>query len=103
MRHVIITLALLVGLNLSAQEKKAYQLEDGRIKVEQFYPSGQLQQVSFYWNGVGTGTWLKYDEQGNLTAQAEVKNGRPIKVIRFENGITTIIDRKKKSITQVKQ
>ena len=80
-----------------------YQLEDGRIKVEQFYPSGQLQQVSFYWNGVGTGTWLKYDEQGNLTAQAEVKNGRPVKVIRFENGITTIIDRKKKSITQVKQ
>lgn len=102
MRHVIITLALLVGLNLSAQEKKAYHLEDGRVKVEQFYPNGQLQQVSFYWNGVGTGTWLKYDEQGTLIAQAEVKNGRPTKVIRFENGITTIIDRKKNSITQIK-
>lgn len=103
MRHVIITLALLIGLNLSAQEKKAYQLEDGRIKVEQFYPNGQLQQISFYWEGVGTGTWLKYDEQGILIAQAEVKNGRPVKVIRFENGITTIIDRKKNSITQIKQ
>ena len=55
MRQIIITLALLVGLNLSAQEKKAYYLEDGRVKVEQFYPSGELQQVSFYWEGVATG------------------------------------------------
>ena len=58
MKHIIITLVLLIGLNLNAQEKKAYQLENGSIKVEQFYPNGELQQVSFYWNGVGIGTWL---------------------------------------------
>ena len=102
MRKLIITLVLLIGLNLNAQEKKAYQLENGSIKVEQFYPNGQLQQVSFYWDGVGIGTWLKYDEQGNLIAKAKIENGSPVKLFRYENGITTIIDRKKNSITRIK-
>lgn len=102
MKHIIITLVLLIGLNLNAQEKKAYQLENGSIKVEQFYPNGELQQVSFYWNGVGIGTWLKYDEQGNLIAKAKIENGSPVKLFRYEDGITTIIDRKKNSITRIK-
>jgi antitoxin component YwqK of YwqJK toxin-antitoxin module len=102
MKHIIITLALLLGLNLSAQEKKAYQLENGSIRVEQFYSNGQLQQVSFYLEGKAFGTWLKYDEQGNLIAKAKIENGSPVKLFRYENGITTIIDRKKNSITRIK-
>tara|TARA_R100000479_G_scaffold174327_2_gene122317 strand:+ start:298 stop:609 length:312 start_codon:yes stop_codon:yes gene_type:complete len=102
MRKLIITLVLLIGLNLNAQEKKAYQLENGSIKVEQFYPNGELQQVSFYWNGVGTGTWLKYDEQGNLIVKAKIENGSPVKLFRYKDGITTIIDRKKNSVTRIK-
>ena len=102
MKQFIITLTLLLGLNLSAQEQKAYQLEDGSIRLEQFYSNGKIQQVSYYWGEVGIGTWLKYDEQGNLIAKAEMKNGRPIKIFRYENGITTIIDRKNNSITKIK-
>ena len=102
MKQFIITLALLLGLNLSAQEKKAYQLENGSIRVEQFYPNGQLQQVSFYLEGEAFGTWLKYDEQGNLISKARIENGRPVKLFRYEDGITTIIDRKNNSITKIK-
>ena len=102
MRQIIITLALLLGLNLSAQEKKAYQLENSSIRVEQFYPNGQLQQVSFYLEGVAFGTWLKYDEQGNIISKARIENGRPVKLFRYENGITTIIDRKNNSVTKIK-
>ena len=40
MKRIIITLALLIGLNLSAQNKKAYQLENGVVKIEQFYVTG---------------------------------------------------------------
>ena len=102
MKRIIITLVLLLGLNLNAQEKKAYQLEDGSIKVEQFYPNGQLQQVSFYLEGEAVGTWFKYNEQGNLISKAKIENGRPVKLFRYEDGITTIIDRKKNSITKIK-
>ena len=102
MKQFIITLALLLGLNLSAQEKKAYQLENGSIRVEQFYPNGQLQQVSFYLENEAFGTWLKYDKQGNLISKARIENGRPVKLFRYENGITTIIDRKNNSITKIK-
>ena len=102
MKRIIITLALLLGLNLNAQEKKAYQLENGSIKVEYFYPNGQLQQVSYFFKNQAIGTWLKYDQQGNLISKAKIENGRPIKLFRYEDGITTIIDRKKNSITKVK-
>lgn len=103
MRQIIITLVLLLGLNLSAQEKKAYQLENGIIKVEQFYATGGIQQISYYLEGMGVGTWLKYDNKGNLTSKAEVKNGRPIKVTHYRDGYTTIINRKNNSVTKVKK
>ena len=102
MKRIIITLALLLGLNLSAQEQKAYQLENGIVKIEQFYATGEIQQISFYLEGQAFGTWLKYDQQGNLISKAKIENGRPVKLFHYENGITTIIDRKKNSVTQVK-
>jgi len=102
MKHIIITLILLIGLNLNAQEKKAYQLEDGSIKIEQFYFNGQLQQISFYLEGKAFGTWLKYDEQGNIISKAKIENGRPVKLFHYKDGITTIIDRKKNSVTRIK-
>jgi len=102
MKKLIITLLLLIGLNLSAQEKKAYQLENGSIRVEQFYPNGQLQQVSFYLEGEAFGTWLKYDEKGNLISKAKIENGSPVKLFHYKDGITTIIDRKKNSVTRIK-
>ena len=70
MKRIIITLALLLGLNLSAQEQKAYQLENGIVKIEQFYATGEIQQISFYLEGQAFGTWLKYDQQGNLISKA---------------------------------
>lgn len=103
MKHIIITLALLLGLSLSAQDKKAYQLENGVIRLETFYSNGNLAQISFYYNNEAYGTWLKYDELGNLVSKAEIKNGRPVKLFRYEDGITTIIDRKKNSVTRIKQ
>jgi len=102
MKHIIITLTLLLGLNLSAQEQKAYQLEDGTIRLEQFYSNGQIQQISYYWNRKGIGTWFKYDKQGNLIAKAKIENGRPVKIFHYENGYTTIINRKNNSITKIK-
>ena len=102
MTRLLLTLLLLFGLNLSAQEKKAYQLEDGTIRVESYYSNNQVKEISFYWENKPVGTWFKYDEQGNLIAKAEIKNGKPIKLFRYENGITTIIDRKKNSITKIK-
>ena len=56
MKRIIITLALLLGLNLSAQEQKAYQLENGVVKIEQFYATGEIQQISFYLEGQAFGT-----------------------------------------------
>lgn len=102
MRQIIITLVLLLGLNLSAQEKKAYQLENGIIKVEQFYVTGGIQQISYYLEGMGVGTWLKYDKQGNIISKAKIENGRPVKIFHYENGYTTIINRKNNSVTKVK-
>ena len=102
MKRIIITLALLLGLNLNAQEKKAYQLENGSIKVEHFYSNGQLQQVSYFFENQAIGTWLKYDQQGNLISKAKIENGRPIKLFRYKDGITTIIDRKRNSVTKIK-
>ncbi|NNE32491.1 MAG: hypothetical protein HKN40_08990 [Winogradskyella sp.] len=102
MKRIIITLALLLGLNLNAQETKAYQLENGSIKVEHFYSNGQLQQVSYFFENQAIGTWLKYDQQGNLISKAKIENGRPIKLFRYKDGITTIIDRKRNSVTKIK-
>ena len=95
MRQIIITLALLIGLNLSAQEKKAYQLENGSIRVETFYPNGQISQLSFYYNDQAIGTWKKYDELGNVTMKATMKNGRPAKITHYQNGNVIVIDRRK--------
>ena len=95
MRQIIITLALLIGLNLSAQEKKAYQLENGSIRVETLYPNGQISQVSFYYNDQAIGTWKKYDELGNITMKATMKNGRPAKITHYQNGNVIVIDRRK--------
>lgn len=95
MRQIIITLALLIGLNLSAQEKKAYQLENGSIRVETLYPNGQISQVSFYYNDQAIGTWKKYDELGNITMKATMKNGRPAKITHYQNGNVIVIDRRR--------
>ena len=95
MRQIIITLALLIGLNLSAQEKKAYLLENGSIRVETLYPNGQISQVSFYYNDQAIGTWKKYDELGNITMKATMKNGRPAKITHYQNGNVIVIDRRK--------
>lgn len=95
MRQIIITLALLIGLNLSAQEKKAYQLENGSIRVETLYPNGQISQVSFYYNDQAIGTWKKYDKLGNITMKATMKNGRPAKITHYQNGNVIVIDRRK--------
>ena len=95
MRQIIITLALLIGLNLSAQEKKAYMLENGSIRVETLYPNGQISQVSFYYNDQAIGTWKKYDELGNITMKATMKNGRPAKITHYQNGNVIVIDRRK--------
>ena len=102
MKKLILFTALLLGLNLSAQNRKVTQLENGTIKVEQYYDNGTMQQVSYYYNNIGVGTWLKYDEQGNLIAQAKMKNGRPEILTCYEDGVITIIDRKKRSITKMK-
>ena len=102
MRQIIITLVLLLGLNLSAQEKKAYQLENGIIKVEQFYATGGIQQVSFFIGEKAFGTWFKYDKQGNIISKAKIENGRPVKIFHYKNGYTTIINRKNNSITKIK-
>jgi antitoxin component YwqK of YwqJK toxin-antitoxin module len=102
MKRITITLALLLGLNLSAQEKKAYQLENGVVKIEQFYATGEIQQISFYLEGQAFGTWLKYDQHGNLISKAKIENGRPVKIFHYDDGITTIIDRKKNSVTKIK-
>lgn len=95
MKQFIITLTLLFGLNLSAQEKKAYQLENGSIKVETLYPNGQISQLSFYYNNQAIGTWKKYDELGNVTMKAKMENGRPVKITHYQNGNTIVIDRRK--------
>ena len=95
MRQIIITLALLIGLNLSAQEKKAYQLENGSFRVETLYPNGKISQVSFYYNDQAIGTWKKYDELGNITMKATMKNGRPVKITHYQNGNVIVIDRRK--------
>lgn len=95
MRQIIITLALLVGLNLSAQEKKAHKLENGLTKVETLYPNGKISQVSFYLEGKAFGTWKKYNESGNITMKAKMENGRPVKITHYQNGNTIVIDRRK--------
>lgn len=93
MRQIFITLALLVGLNLSAQEKKGYELEDGTIRIEEFYPDGKISQVSYYYNNKAVGTWVKYDELGQITMKARMKDGRPRKITYFQSGRTITIDR----------
>lgn len=95
MRQIIITLALLVGLNLSAQEKKAHKLENGLTRVETLYPNGKISQVSFYLEGKAFGTWKKYNESGNITMKAKMENGRPVKITHYQNGNTIVIDRRK--------
>ena len=95
MKHIIITLTLLLGLNLSAQEQKAYQLENGFTKIETLYPNGDISQVSFYYQNQAIGTWKKYDESGNVTMKAKMENGRPIKITHYQNGNIIVIDRKK--------
>ena len=96
MKYIIITLALLLGLNLSAQEKNiAYELEDGSIRVETLYPNGGVSQVSYYYNNKAIGTWRKYDELGNITMKAKMENGRPIKITHYQNGNVIVIDRRK--------
>lgn len=95
MRQIIITLTLLVGLNLSAQEKKAHKLENGITRVETLYPNGEISQVSFYLEGKAFGTWKKYNESGNITMKAKMENGRPVKITHYQNGNTIVIDRKK--------
>ena len=95
MKHIIITLTLLLGLNLSAQEQKAYQLENGFTKIETLYPNGDISQVSFYYQNQAIGTWKKYDESGNVTMKAKMENGRPVKITHYQNGNIIVIDRKK--------
>ena len=93
MRKIIITLALLFGLNLSAQEKKAYEIENGVIKIETFYQNGELDQVSYYLNNKAVRVWEKYNEKGILTMKVKMKNGRPAKITHFREGKTITIDR----------
>ena len=95
MKRIIITLVLLIGLNLSAQEKKAYQLENGLTRVETFYPNGDISQVSLYLENKAFGTWKKYDELGNITMKAKMENGRPVKITHYQNGNIIVIDRRK--------
>tara|TARA_R110000772_G_scaffold106145_1_gene208000 strand:+ start:1161 stop:1451 length:291 start_codon:yes stop_codon:yes gene_type:complete len=95
MKHIIITLTLLLGLNLSAQEQKAYEIENGSIKVETLYPNGEISQISFYYENKAIGTWKKYDKSGNITMKAKMENGRPVKITHYQNNSIIVIDRRK--------
>lgn len=50
------------------------KMKKGIVKINQYYPSGQLFEIGYSKNGMNQGQWTRYDEQGKIIATAFYQN-----------------------------
>lgn len=107
MKNFMLTLLLLVGLTVSAQQVEPKVLDwenpiakidnveyrlidvdsDGThiLKFTRFTENGKVIETGMLKNRKPHGEWRSYDIQGEVIAIAEFKNGKRIKVVSFQD------------------
>jgi antitoxin component YwqK of YwqJK toxin-antitoxin module len=72
---------VLTAQNVSATEapKPVYEIEDGLVKVTNFYESGEVKEQGFYdADQKLTGKWLQYNKDGKKTIVATYYKGAKV-------------------------
>ena len=107
MKNLLFTLCLVFCFTLVSAMPKNEYFENGRIKrevvkvehnlykVTLFYENGKINETEFYKaNGARTGTWLNYDDCGNLKYEANFKNDKKdgLWKVYEDNKISMILD-----------
>lgn len=77
----IFTSLILSAQNLSAIEapKSVYEIEDGLVKVTNFYETGEIREQGFYDAEKRlTGKWIQFDKSGKETVVANYYKGAKV-------------------------
>lgn len=78
---LIFTSLVLTAQNVSAKEtpKPLYEIEDGLVKVTNFYESGEIKEQGFYdADKKLTGEWIQFDKTGKRTVVANYYKGAKV-------------------------
>jgi antitoxin component YwqK of YwqJK toxin-antitoxin module len=86
MKKLLMTALLFTSLVLSAQNvaktdasKPLYEVEDGLVKVTNFYETGEIREQGFYdADKKLTGEWIQYDKTGKRTIVANYYKGAKV-------------------------
>ena len=81
MTAFIFTSLVLSAQNIALKEapKPVYEIEDGLVKVTNFYATGEVREQGFYdANKKLTGEWIQYDKTGKRTVVANYYMGTKV-------------------------
>ena len=86
MKKLLATLLIFSSIVLSAQNvvaseapKPVYTVEDGLVKVTNFYETGEIREVGFYdADKKLTGEWIQYNKEGKKTIVANYYKGAKV-------------------------
>lgn len=87
MKTLITIAAFLVGLNASAQNQEVYydngnvkesaeKISVNEYKVTTFFESGTIKSERYVKDGLRSGTWKAYNEEGNIVAIRNYQEGK---------------------------
>jgi len=89
MKNLFVAAALLFALNLSAQKITTYhEVGDGIAKVVVYNGDKIVEQGFVLKQGSGwinTGTWVKYDLDGNIKLEVKYKDGKREETVAYRN------------------
>ena len=106
MKNIILTLGLFLAFTAfaTAQEKKAYEIENAMVKATYFHDNGVIAQQGFYKDGKPYGEWTQYDREGNKIASAHYENGKKDgKWIFWNEGKLNEVDYRNNRVVSVNQ
>jgi antitoxin component YwqK of YwqJK toxin-antitoxin module len=77
MKHFLLSVALLAGSMIYAQEVKPTLVQKGNlVQATFFHDNGVVAQEGFYQNGKLHGEWTMYDQQGEKIAMGTYQQGK---------------------------
>lgn len=77
MRYLLLALALVFSVTLSAQENKPTFVQEGdMVKATYYHDNGNIAQVGYYLNDKLHDQWVMFDEEGKRIAMGRYHMGK---------------------------
>lgn len=77
-KYLFIVSLLVVGLVQAQDIAPTYEKDGDLVKATYYHTNGSVKQIGFFKNKMLTGTWTKFDQNGNKVAIAQYDAGKKV-------------------------